>query len=89
VPGVLEAAVVGVPDARWGEVGCALVVTRGGTGMPEVGALLAQARERLAGYKVPRHVVFAEAIPKLGSGKIDRRAVTAQVRGTLSLSGPA
>lgn len=89
VPGVLEAAVVGVPDARWGEVGCALIVTRTGAETPEVGTLLAQARERLAGYKVPRHVVFAEAIPKLGSGKIDRRAVTARVCDTLSLSGPA
>jgi fatty-acyl-CoA synthase len=63
--------VVGVPDARWGEVGCALVVAGESTATADT--LLLDARQRLAGYKVPKQVLFVDAIPKLGSGKIDRR----------------
>lgn len=70
--GVLEATVVGIPDVRWGEVGCALIV-RGAESL-EAPAVLAEARQRLAGYKVPKQLLFVDAIPKLGSGKIDRRA---------------
>ena len=73
--GVREVTVIGIADARWGEVGCALVV-RADPHLDER-ALLSQARERLAGYKVPKRVQFVEAIPRLGSGKIDRRAATA------------
>ncbi|MBU6365163.1 MAG: AMP-binding protein [Gemmatimonadetes bacterium] len=72
-PGVLEVAVVGVPDARWGEVGCAWVVPR--TPALSVEALLDDARRRLARYKVPRHVRLVDALPRLGSGKIDRAAL--------------
>lgn len=76
-PGVVEVAVVGVPDALWGEVGRAYVVAR--NDMDEQ-SVIAFARERLAKYKVPRSIVFVESIPKLGSGKIDRaglKAITA------------
>lgn len=72
-PGVLEVAVAGVPDARWGEVGCAWVVPR--TPALSVEALLDDARRRLARYKVPRHVRLVDALPRLGSGKIDRAAL--------------
>jgi fatty-acyl-CoA synthase len=66
---VEEAAVVGVPDERWGEVGLAVVVAApGGSTDPE--ALKAALRERLAGFKVPRHVRFVEALPKTATGKI-------------------
>ena len=76
-PGVSEVTVIGVADARWGEVGCALVVRA----MPTVdeAELMAQARQRLAGYKVPKRVIFVEAIPRLGSGKIDRRAAAGMI----------
>ncbi|RDI20464.1 fatty-acyl-CoA synthase [Rhodococcus sp. AG1013] len=78
-PDVLEAAVVGAPDDRWGEVGHAHVVRREGSGLDR-DALLAFATERLARYKVPKLVSFVPALPRTGSGKVrkqDLRAGTA------------
>lgn len=75
-PGVAEAVVVGVPDDRWGEVGRAFVVARAGAVVTE-GDVVAHARARLAGYKVPKSVLVVPAIPRLGSGKPDRRAMAA------------
>ena len=77
-PGVSEAVVVGVPDALWGEVGRAYVVYP--SGAITDAAVLAYAREHLAGYKVPKTVVLVEQIPRLGSGKPDRRALAARER---------
>lgn len=75
-PGVLEAVVVGVPDPRWGEVGRAFVVARPGAFLrPDT--LAGHARARLAGYKVPKSVHVVPEIPRLGSGKPDRRALAA------------
>jgi fatty-acyl-CoA synthase len=69
---VVEAVVVGVPDARWGEVGCAFVVRRAGAA-PDADALLRDVRARLAAYKVPVRIVELPELPKLaGSGKVDR-----------------
>lgn len=73
-PGVAESVVIGVPDALWGEVGCAFVTPREGASLTETG-LLAHARTRLAGYKVPKRVLFVDSVPRLGSGKPDRRAL--------------
>ncbi|MEW5927961.1 MAG: AMP-binding protein [Gemmatimonadota bacterium] len=73
-PGVAEVVVVGVADPRWGEVGRAFVVRRAGGATDEAG-VVAHARARLAGYKVPKRVVFLDEIPRLGSGKPDRRAL--------------
>ena len=63
--GVTDVAVVGVPDERMGEVGTAYVV-----GDVEPDAVLAFARERLANFKVPRHVVLVDALPRNLSGKV-------------------
>jgi fatty-acyl-CoA synthase len=73
-PGVAEAVVVGVPDEKWGEVGRAFVVARADTLLGEA-EVVAYARSRLAGYKVPRAVFIVPEIPRLGSGKPDRRAL--------------
>jgi fatty-acyl-CoA synthase len=73
-PGIAEVAVVGVPDARWGEVGQAFVVARPHASL-DPDAVRAWARERLAGYKVPRHLTPLPALPRLGSGKVDRAAL--------------
>jgi fatty-acyl-CoA synthase len=74
--GVAEVAVIGVSDTRWGEVGCAFVVPRDGATL-DPAAVVAHARGALAGYKVPRRVVLLDALPRLGSGKIDRRSLAA------------
>ena len=66
--GVAESVVIGVPDARLGEVGKAYVVPRPGRTLDEAG-VLAFCRERLAGYKIPRLVVFREELPRTPSGK--------------------
>ncbi|MBI5362759.1 MAG: long-chain-fatty-acid--CoA ligase [Planctomycetes bacterium] len=71
-PAVLEAAVFGVADARWGEAVCAAVVVRSGAKV-EVAALLEHCGARLARYKVPRHVEFLAELPRTGSGKITKR----------------
>jgi fatty-acyl-CoA synthase len=73
-PGVAEAVVVGVPDEKWGEVGRAFVVARADAPLAEAD-VVAHARTRLAGYKVPRAVFILPEIPRLGSGKPDRRAL--------------
>ena len=80
--GVTEVAVIGVPDARWGEVGCAIVVRLATT--LDAPSLIAQARTRLAGYKVPKQVHFVDALPRLGSGKIDRRALVELIAQSIS-----
>lgn len=69
--GVMEAAVVGVADEKWGEVGRAFVVPHpGATLSPD--RVIALARDRLAGYKVPRSVIVLADLPRLASGKVDR-----------------
>lgn len=73
-PAVAEAAVVGVPDERWGEVGVAHVVLRRGT-LTDAEELLAHCRRELAGYKVPARVVLTDALPHTASGKTVRRAL--------------
>ncbi len=71
-PAVGEAALVGVADEKWGEVGRAFVVVRAGQSLDEA-ELIAYLRERLAGYKVPKSVVFLPELPKTGAGKIDKK----------------
>jgi long-chain acyl-CoA synthetase len=72
-PAVLEAAVVGVPDATWGEAIKAIVVLKPGASATEE-EIIAYCRSRIAHFKVPRSVDFYEgALPKSGSGKILKR----------------
>ncbi len=73
-PQVVEAALIGVPDPRWGEVGRAVVVARG---ILDPADLLAFMRARRAGYKIPKSVVQQDALPRTAAGKLDRRTLTA------------
>jgi fatty-acyl-CoA synthase len=69
-PAVAEAAVVGLPDPRWGEVVVAYVRPSGAA--PDVDELVAHCREHLASFKLPRRWAFVEAMPLTASGKIRR-----------------
>jgi fatty-acyl-CoA synthase len=68
-PAVAECAVFGVPDPKWGEVGRAVVVLRAGA-VADAGELLAHLDGRLARYKIPKSVVFTDALPRSGAGKV-------------------
>lgn len=81
-PGVGQVKVVGVPDRRLGEVVAACVVPR------EEGTLTAEdviafCRIQIAGFKVPRHVLFVRDYPMTASGKVQRFALRAQVLAAL------
>lgn len=76
-PAVSEAAVVGISDEKWGEVGRAFVVLKAGTNAVET-ELLDFCRAHLAKFKVPRSVVFLETLPKNDAGKINRQALRQQ-----------
>jgi len=68
-PAVREAAVVGLPDAKWGEMITAFVSRRPNMSL-DSRSLVAFAREQLAGYKLPKRIVFVEDLPKNASGKV-------------------
>ncbi len=71
LPGILEAAVIGIPDEKWGEVGMAVVVCNPQLVLEE-GVILDHCSKHLAKYKVPKRVVFTAEIPKTASGKIQK-----------------
>ncbi len=74
-PSIAEVVVVGTPHPLWGETGSAFVVLREDGGNLTSEALITFTRQLLAGYKVPRTIVFTRELPRLGSGKPDRRAL--------------
>jgi acyl-CoA synthetase (AMP-forming)/AMP-acid ligase II len=71
-PAVKEAAVIGIPDARLGEVGMAFVVAGGPLTEDE---LVAWSRAEMANYKVPRRVVFLDALPLNATGKVEKNVL--------------
>jgi acyl-CoA synthetase (AMP-forming)/AMP-acid ligase II len=75
-PKVVDVAVIGVPDARWGEAVKACVVVKPGETLTEA-EVIAFAREHIAGYKCPKSVDFIAALPRNASGKILRRELRA------------
>ncbi|PSJ26799.1 acyl-CoA synthetase [Streptosporangium nondiastaticum] len=72
-PDVYDVLVAGVPDERWGQRVAAVVQLRDGAGPLPAGVLQEHCRGRLAGYKVPRCVVFTERVRRSPSGKADYR----------------
>ena len=74
---VAEAAVVGLPDPRWGEVGRAFVVIKPGSELSGE-QVLAHLAGRLAKYKIPKSVVFIEALPRNAAGKVLKNALRQQ-----------
>ncbi len=78
-PAVLEAAVVGLEDPKWGEAVTAAVALKKGAEATEA-ELISFCKERIAGYKCPKRVIFMESIPKTPIGKILRRQVREQLK---------
>jgi fatty-acyl-CoA synthase len=80
-PDVTEVAVVGMPDATWGETGCAFVVPA----RPDFreDALLAWAAERLARFKLPRRIVCVEALPRTDTGKVQKHRLAQRLSGEI------
>jgi fatty-acyl-CoA synthase len=82
-PDVLEAAVIGVADTRWGEVGCAYVLARPGRDI-DANKLSAFCRERLAAYKVPRQFIALKEFPRTAAGKVRKHLLSVETAPALS-----
>ena len=80
-PAVLEAAVVARADPRWGETPCAFVRLRDSAAPTSGADLIAWCRQYLAGFKVPKTVLFGD-LPKTATGKIQKFALRARVNAT-------
>ncbi|MDV7246320.1 MULTISPECIES: AMP-binding protein [Rhodococcus] len=76
-PAVAEVAVIAVPDDKWGEMVTALVVRRDGERVTET-ELIDHARHSLAGYKIPKQVLFTDSIPRTATGKVQKFRLRAQ-----------
>jgi acyl-CoA synthetase (AMP-forming)/AMP-acid ligase II len=70
-PNIAEAAVIGLPDEKWGEAVTAVLVSKPGEPIVE-DELKAFCRSRLAGYKVPRRIIILDALPRNAFGKVDK-----------------
>src|SRR5580698_4962892 len=73
-PAVLEAAVIGVPDPKWGEAIRAVVARRNGMTLQEA-ELIEWCRERMTHFKCPTSVVFLDTLPKSGTGKVQKNVL--------------
>ncbi|MBZ4398027.1 AMP-binding protein [Myxococcus sp. AS-1-15] len=74
-PAVQEAAVIGVPDARWGEVPVAFLAPRTGQQRPDAPVLETWCRDSLAGFKLPTRFIWLDALPRNAMGKLERTAL--------------
>lgn len=71
-PAIAEVAVLGVPDARWGEVGHALLALKPAC-LASTEELIGHCRQNLAGYKIPKYFSFVSELPRNDTGKLDRK----------------
>jgi len=78
-PAVLEAAVVARPDEKWGETPCAFVTLKPGAEAVTAEEIVAFCRSRLAGFKVPKSVVFGP-LAKTSTGKVQKNLLRARAR---------
>jgi fatty-acyl-CoA synthase len=81
LPQVADAAIIGVPNERWGEVGMAIIVRKDGQALEEVD-VIRHCLGRLAKFKVPQSVAFVDALPRNATGKVLKRELRGQYVGT-------
>ena len=74
---VAEAALIPVPDPKWGEVGRAIVVLKPDAELTPAD-LIAWLRQQMAHFKVPKSILFADALPKTGANKVDKQLLGEQ-----------
>lgn len=74
LPGIRQCGVVGLPDAKWGERVTAAVIVDPSAGLTDA-AIIAHCRTLIAGYKVPKQVLFLEALPQTPTGKVQKAAL--------------
>jgi malonyl-CoA/methylmalonyl-CoA synthetase len=74
MPGVVESAVVGIPDPDFGEVGVAVVVAKAGHALTEA-SILAELKREIAAFKVPKRVHFVPDLPRNAMGKVQKAAL--------------
>lgn len=80
-PAVLEAAIIGVPDEKWGEVGQAFIQLRPEAASVSPAEVIQFCRSHLAGYKTPRHVTFVAEFPRTAAGKIKKHELKPEAPG--------
>ena len=71
-PDILEAAVIGVPDDKWGEVGCAYLLARPGHALPPAPDIMAFCKQGMASYKAPRQFIPVKDFPRTAAGKVQK-----------------
>jgi acyl-CoA synthetase (AMP-forming)/AMP-acid ligase II len=81
-PKILDAAVVGVPDDKWGEVGSAAVVIRTGENI-DSSELTKWCQQRMGKYKIPKAITFVAFLPRTETGKVSKQEIREQL-----LNGP-
>jgi acyl-CoA synthetase (AMP-forming)/AMP-acid ligase II len=79
-PGVVRAAVVGLPDPRWGEAVTACVMRKPGTDPVDEAALIEFCRARLAGFETPKRVIFVDRFPETVGGKVMKHVLRDELR---------
>jgi fatty-acyl-CoA synthase len=77
MPQVKEVGVMGMPDPKWGEAGVAVVVPKPGMTLTDQ-EVLAFCQGKLAKYKIPKRIVFAEALPRTATGKVLKKELRAK-----------
>ena len=89
-PGVSQAFVVGVADERWGDVGCAWIVPEPGVAV-DADELIALCKEKLARFKVPKHVLFTEPgeLPTTPTGKVQKYRLAQRAADRIAAAGPS
>ncbi|MBO0332024.1 long-chain fatty acid--CoA ligase [Sneathiella sp. CAU 1612] len=78
MPEIADLAIIGVPDARWDEVGCAVIVVAPGKQLTADDVILF-CQDKLARYKIPKHVVFMDELPRNATGKVLKRVLKDEI----------